>query len=99
MTWSCPVLRSRAALVRYVPASMASPTVPEPSFDLVRSLRFQQRLDSVLQHVPTVLHADASTLVGAGSVGGLDGWRFPEVSVGVSLADDVGGSASVGGLI
>jgi hypothetical protein len=90
MTWSCPVLRSRAALVCYVPASVASPTVPEPSFDLVRSSRFQQRLDNVLQHVPTVLHADASTLVGAGSVGGLDVRRFPEVSVGVSLADDVG---------
>ena len=40
MTWSCPVLRFRAALVQYVPASVASPTWLEPSFDLVRSSRF-----------------------------------------------------------
>ena len=40
MTWSCPFLRSSAALVQYVPASVASPTWLEPSFDLVRSSRF-----------------------------------------------------------
>ena len=93
MTWSCPVLRSRAVLVQFVPASVASPTLPESSFGFVRrSSRFQQRLDRVLQRAPTVLLADASTMVAAGSMGVLDVGvrRFPEVSVRVSLADDVG---------
>ena len=72
---------------------MASPTLPEASFDLVRSSRFQQRLDTVLRRAPTVLHADAFTVRGAGVMEGFGFTvrRFPEVSVvWVSLADDVG---------
>ena len=91
MTWSCPVLRSRAALVQYVPASVASPIVPVASLDLVRSSLFQQRLDSVLQRAPTVLYTDASTLRGAGFGDGfgVTVLCFPEVSVWVSQADGV----------